>query len=277
MNKIFKKCREFGLMVRLNDLKVEKALECVQSLKRGNIPLCIVDTKKEHWKDLLKEIAFKEDLFIAAENICSITDAYTAAGNGAQFFILENSDPSFMKELKESGFYFIPRILSLDDILKCQEMDLECIISDDNNLLINTSLYNIQECTNIINIGHHEKTIFSIIDLPKNCKDFELWINSIVKNYLGLNYTEVVINMNSSSDTINFGEIFASTNKCKTISGDENCIFLDCKDFTRAVNYLKWKKIYINPNNVEINNGDIIRAYLDRTLSDYSIILRETR
>ncbi len=87
MNKIFRKCRDFGLMVRLDNLLYSDSLQCINDLIKGNIPLCIIDIDMDSSLEILKNIAFNADLFIAVENIKTIEEAYNSIGSGAQFFI----------------------------------------------------------------------------------------------------------------------------------------------------------------------------------------------
>lgn len=275
MNKILRKCREFGLIIRLPELKAEDALNCVRSLKKGDIPLCIVNSKINGWQDVLKEIAFKEDLFIAVENIESLEEAYTAAGNGAQFFILENSNEELMIQLKESGFFYIPRVSTIKDLRLCEDLGIECILPTSVQVLKNTTLYCIEETKNKYKIEHKENILFSIINLDKNISDYEIWMNNIVTNYLGFQFKEIIINKDSEEDLIKFGEIFAAINKCKIKYGIENTIILECNDFNRTISYLKWKNLYINPNDVKIISNKIVQGHLDLRLNEYKIVVKE--
>ncbi|MGL1891917.1 MAG: hypothetical protein OCD02_09840 [Spirochaetaceae bacterium] len=275
MNKIFRKCNDFGLMIRLVDIPLNSVLECVQKLVSGNAPLCIIDIKKnKNWELILKEIAFKADLFIAAENVTSLEEAYTAAACGAQFFILESCDEKLIVELKNSGFYFIPKIDSPNDIKICEQSSLDCVICSDNDLLNSSNLINVldnPELTTINNIEH----LFSIIDLPPNIIDYELWVNSVVKKIVGLNYTEIYICKDANQEIIEFANIFASTNKCKICNSNKNTIILECNNFNRAISYFKWQNIYFNPNDVDIIDDRIVKATLDKELFGFSIILKE--
>ncbi len=264
-------------MVRLNDISIDRSLDCVNSLKKGNIPLIVVDIKKRtDYKELLKEIAFKADLFIAAENVSSLEEAYSAAGNGAQFFILENSDLSLMKTLKEYGFYFIPRAKTADDIKICEELEMDCVICDDNNLIKGSKLANVfDEQKSSLTTNSKKDYLFTIVDLPDNEIDFEMWINREVKKMLGLNYTTVEVKSDASEDEKFFAEVFASTEKCKTIINLNNIITLECVDLVKAVNYFKWREIYIDPDKSEIANGKISKGPLDKKLCGFTIMLKE--
>lgn len=277
MNKILRKCREFGIIVRLTDISTKEVLKCVRSLKNGNIPLCLVDSDKSGWELLLREIAFKEDLFIAAENINSIEDAYLAAGNGAQFFILSDSNITLMKQLKQNGFFFIPRVSNEEDIKNCEQLELECILPKTKSLGERTKLYNIEEASDCYNIEHNIKTLFTIIDLDTQVEDYQDWINKVVKNYLGLNFTQVTINNRSPVETVQFGEIFAAVNKCKICNEDENTVLLECRHFTKTISYLKWKNLFINPNDVEIVEDEIVKGHLDLKIGDFKIIIKERK
>ncbi len=274
MNKIFRKCRDFGLMIRLNGLSTEKSLTCVKSLKKANIPLCIINIKNNSdWENQLREIAFKEDLFIAAEGVTNINEVYTAAGNGAQFYILENFDFEFMKELKNSGFFFIPRVSNRVEVELSEKLGLECVITQNSDILLNSRLYNVLD--NPLLDKLEEPNIFAIINLDLECYDFELWANNIIKSFLKLDYTEITLKKDSGDNIKDFADMFASTNKCKIETGIENTLTLECSDFVRTVNYFKWKNIFIDPNNTEMKNGNIIKGILDRKLNGFTIILKE--
>lgn len=275
MNKILRKCREFGLIIRLPELETEEALNCVRSLKRGDIPLCIVDSKSNGWINILKEIAFKEDLFIAVENIESLEEAYTAAGNGAQFFILQDSNEELMIELKESGFFYIPRVSTIKELQICEDLRIECVLPTSSKVLDNTTLYCIEETKNKYKIKHKDNILFTIINLDKNISDYEIWTNDIVTNYLGFQFKEIIINKDSDDNLIKFGEIFSAINKCKIKYGIVNTIILECNDFNRTISYLKWKNLYINPNDVKIINNKIVQGHLDLMLNEYKIVVKE--
>lgn len=275
MNKILRKCSDFGLIIRISDISASKALKCVRSLKKSDIPLCIVNSKIEGWQDILKEISTKEDLFIAAENISNIEDAYIAAGNGAQFFILSDSDKVLMTQLNNLGFFFIPRVSNSDEINLCKELNIECIFPSIENINKNTDFYTITESKNINNIEHNDNVLFTIIDLNDKVDDYEYWANNIVRSYLGLKFIEIEINRESSQKVITFGETFAAINKSKIIEGKENTVTLECKNFNRTISYLKWKNLFINPNEVTIVNNKLTKGHLDLKLGEYKIIIKE--
>lgn len=276
MNKIFRKCRDFGLMIRLNGLSTDESLACVQSLKSANMPLCVINIKNNSdWVNQLNEIAFKEDLFIAVEGVSNIKETYTAAANGAQFYILEDFNYKYMQELHNSGFFFIPKISNLEEVKLVEMLGLECVITKKPDLLLNSKLYNVIDSHSLNDLKLKDPDIFAIIDLKLNCSNYELWANDLIKNFLSLEYTEISIIKDSDFDLNDFAEMFASTNKCKMSTGDNNTLTLECSDFVRTVNYFKWKNIFIDPNNTEMENGNIIKGTLDRKLNGFTIVLKE--
>ncbi len=274
MNKIFSKCRDFGLIVHLNNINLENALNCVKSLISGNLPLCIIDIFQfKNWEVILKEIAFKADLFIAVENIKTIEDAYSAAGYGAQFFILSNADKKLMEDLKNSGFYYIPKISTSKDLENCDFLQIECCICEDPELLRQSSIKLVSK--DLSKFKYDEKYLFSIIDLPSEHIDYELWINGVIKDFLGLNYTTVIMSENILDLEKEFALMFSGTNKCKLLNGRDNLILLECKDFYRTVSYLKWRNIYINPNKTISHGGRIIESTIEKKFNGFTIVLRE--
>lgn len=262
-------------MIRLPGSSPEECLNYARSLKQGDIPVCSIDSNSTGWSESLKEIAFKEDLFIAVENIDSLDEAYIAASNGAQFFILSSSNEKLMKELKSSGFFFIPKVSNQRDIDICNDLNIECVLPLDPNIIKNSNLYGIEEITNSETASHNNKILFSIIDFNTDALDYTIWINNVVKIYLGLNFSEVYINVDDDLNIKSFGEIFSSINKSKTIYGKENKIILYCNDFNRTISYLKWKNLYINPNNAIIENDRLIEGTIDLKLGEYKIIIKE--
>lgn len=265
-------------MIRINGLSTEDSLDCVKLLKKANLPLCIINIKNNlDWINQLKEIAFKEDLFIAVEGVKTIEDAYIAAANGAQFYILEEFNFEYMKQLKSTGFTFIPKVSNLKEIKLVEQLELECVISTEKSLLSDSNLYNILDNPNLKDIKLNEPDIFAIVDLDLSCSDYELWANSLIKTFLNLNYTEISYCETLDLEKSDFVEMFSSTNKCKIIKNEKDTITLECSDLIRAVNYFKWKNIYIDPINTEMENGNILKGILDRKLNGFSIILKEVK
>lgn len=252
-------------MVRLKNIELSKSLECVKSLINGNIPLCLIDMRQDNSMEILKEIAFKADLFIAVENINSLEEAYTAAGNGAQFFILNDFSEKLAQDLTNSGFYYIPRINTKNEIPAIKKLNIECVIMDNK-------VYS----TTDENLPHDSKDIiFKIIDLPQNINDYEKWINSQVKMMLGLNYCEVIISNNIGESEKLFAETFASTQKCKIVNGNNNFLILECNNVKKAADYFKWRNIFIDPEKSILDNGRVIQSPLDTKLNGFTIILKE--
>lgn len=245
-------------MVRLKQIEVSKSLNCVKSLIKGNIPLCVVDINESNSMELLKEIAFKADLFIAVENVSTIEQAYLSAGNGAQFFILNSCSEDLMQELTSNGFFYIPRVKTPEDIEVCTKLNIECYI--DNNGIISSST---------------TRNIFSIIDLPKNVSNYEKWINGEVKTMLGLNYTEIIVRDDLTESEKMFVETFASTQKCIVNTGDDNALVLECNNIDAAVSYFKWRDIFIDPDKSVVVNDRVIQSPLDKKLNGFTIILKE--
>lgn len=258
-------------MVRLKDIELNKSLDCVKSLIKGNIPLCVVDFKEVNSMDLLKEIAFKADLFIAVENISTLDNAFLAAGNGAQFFILENCNESLMKSLQSSGFYFIPKVHSSEDMDLCSSMNLECIICDNSDLYRKYPDIHLVQDDNSLG----DNTLFSIINIPNNNMDYEKWINNVVRNMIGFDYTEVLLSENATVEDVFFAETFAATHKCLLSEGFENTLVLECGRMDLALNYFKWRNIFIDPNESEVLNNKIVKGPLDKKLSGFNILLKE--
>jgi len=268
MNKIFRKCRDFGLMVHLQDIPIDKSVSCVKSLKKGNIPLCVVDVSTNNGFDIIKEITSNEELFVAAQNINNISDAYRAIGVGAQFFLLEKFDTTFMSELTENGFFYIPRVNNNEELKICEDKNLECVILSDKTILNGSTMP-------YVSYGYDNNALFSIINLPSKEIDWERWINDEYKRFLNLSYTEVRLSKNASDEEKLFGDIFASTHKSKTIINNENSLLLECRDFIKTVNYFKWRGIYINPNSAEYIDDKIVSAPLDSRLNGFLIYLKE--
>lgn len=270
MNKIFRKCRDFGLMVRLNDLPITDSLDCVRSLKRANIPLCIVDTKNKDWVQLLNNIAFKEDLFIAAESVNSLEIAYEAAANGAQFFILSNSDVILMDQLKSMGFFFVPTIYNENDEKSCIDRGVECALYKCD---IERKLPQIIEYENVTTPLTADQ-LFAIVNLPKNTQNYELWMKGLRKEQLGLNYSEITMNNEINSKQKEFIELFSIMHKCIITQGVNNSIIIDTNDIVRSVNDLKWDAVYFNPSNAIMLNGELKEIVLDKELNGFRLILR---
>lgn len=278
MNRIFRKCSNFGLMVRISNFTENEALTVAKDLIRGNIPVITIDISKElNAIKVLNKIAFNADLFIAAEGIRTITDAYEAAGNGAQFFIINQPDENLAKELKNNGFFFMSKVNNIEEINKCKNLGIEAVVISDFKLIEHCSLPFV--LNSIENTGDPitQKAMFSIIDIDKGNNDYEKWINSKLQSYLGHNYAEIIIAKSSSENTQEFANIFASINKSKISLGDKNEIHMTCNNFTQSVNYLKWKEIYIDPNKSILQNGIVKEAPLDKKLNDFTIILKEIK
>jgi len=278
MNKIFRKCRDFGLMIRFNILDQDRALDIVKSLKRANLPLCVINSNTmENWDDILKEIAFKEDLFIAVEGVTSIEMAYKAAGNGAQFFILDKFNIELIKELKHNGFFFIPRVENSLEVDQLLELNIECVICSNPKLLLKNQLYNVLDNPKDLNTKIVEPNIFAIIDMPESVNNVEYWTNNLIKSYLNLNYTHIYYKNSINSETKEFIDIFSSTNKCIITESDENKIILECNDFIRSVNYFKWRETYISPISTQKEDDKLVSGVLDKRLLNFDIILKEKR
>lgn len=276
MNKIFRKCRDFGLMVRLKDISYENSLSCVKELIKGNIPLCVIDLNMNRSLEVLKNIAFNADLFIAVENVKTIEDAYSSVAYGAQFFILGDFNLELMRELTNSGFFFIPTVNNKNELDTVIDMGIECIISGNTDLTLDSKKISVVKDHGASIGSFNNDTLFNIVNIDNSTRDYENWINSIVKEMIGLNYTEVIF----SSDTkdpvkLNFGDLFASTNKCKIGSGKEDTLVLECKNIKLAINYLKWREIYIDPDRAVVLDGNVVEGPLDKKMGGFTILLKE--
>lgn len=261
-------------MIRLNNLAVEDSLDCVNALIKGNIPLCVIDFKEKDSIKLLNNIAFNADLFIAVENISTIEDAYNCVANGAQFFILDDFNPELMNKLKENGFFFIPKINNEAEIKHCIDIGIEGVISPKE--VKSDKLFNVAD-ENFVDSLDHRNPAFSIVNLKKSSTDYEMWVNSVVKKMIGLNYVEVIVSNNANEDEVMFGNIFASTNKCKVSSGEDNRLILECINIDLALSYFKWRNIYIDPGLATVIDKRVVEGPLDSQLGGYTIILREKR
>lgn len=261
-------------MVRLNNLAVEDSLNCVNALIKGNIPLCVVNFKEKNSIKLLNNIAFNADMFIAAENISTIEDAYNCVANGAQFFILEEFNYNLMNELKENGFFFIPKISTETEAEQCIDLGIEGVISPGD--IKSDKLFNVAD-ENCSESQEHCNPAFKIVNLTTCSTDYEGWINSVVKEMIGLNYVEVILGESADESEILFGNVFASTQKCKISPGAKNLLILECKNIDLALNYFKWRSIYIDPDLATVINKKIIEGPLDSKLGGFTIILREKR
>lgn len=260
-------------MVRLKNIELNQSLNCVKLLIKGNIPLCLIDFKQKDSVEILREIAFKADLFIAVENISSLEEAYLSAGNGAQFFILNDFSENLLNELTNNGFYFIPRVKNKEELQICEKLKLQCIITDNYSLLDKSS--NIFNVYDNIKLSDSDNVLFKIIDLPRNETDYEKWINNEVKEMLGLNYSEVVISTDAEESDKSFAEIFASTQKCKLINGHSNYMILECNNIKSAASYFKWRNMFIDPEHSVVVDNKIIESPLDKKMNGFTIILRE--
>lgn len=260
-------------MVRLNDLILEESLSCVKSLKRANIPLCIVDAQLEGWSKLLNNIAFNEDLFIAAESITNIEMAYEAAANGAQFFILSNSDITLMDTLSSMGFFFIPTISNEQDQRNCLERGIECALytCDIAPLLPSIKTYN----SSIYPLKDGE--LFGIVDLPKDILDYELWMKALRKEQLGINYVEITTDNQLSESLNEFVELFSIMHKCKITHKKSKNIIIETRDLIRMVNDLKWDAVYFDPDDTIMENGELKEVKLDKELNGFRLILRSVK
>lgn len=261
-------------MVRLNNLAVEDSLNCVNSLIKGNVPLCVIDFKENDSVKLLNNIAFNADLFIAVENISTIEDAYNCVANGAQFFLLEDFNIELINKLKENGFFFIPKITNKEEIKQCIELGIEGIISSKD--ITSDKLFSVAD-ENYIESLEHKNPAFKIVNLNNSSTDYEMWVNSVVKDMIGLNYVEVIISSIANKNEVMFGNIFASTNKCKVSSGKYNKLILECTNMDLALSYFKWRNIYIDPGMATVIDKRIVEGPLDSHLGGYTIILREKR
>ena len=146
--------------------------------------------------------------------IDSIESAYSAISLGAQFFILDVIDITLMENLQNCGFYFIPKITNENELLKIKDFNIECIIASESRYLENNSYYNVFENNYDFNIEKDSANILSIIDIPSNCANIEIWANNLVKKFLGFNYTEITVQTDSETPDIEFANIFSSINKC---------------------------------------------------------------
>lgn len=271
MNKIFKKCGDFGIAVRLKSLTADNTLATVSSLKKAHLPLCIISIEDyNNWLTLL-ETMNREDLFIGVEGITSLKDAYSAVANGAQFFILKNADLKLAYELTENGFYFIPEVISEDDIHLLENLNIRCILTPDNLLYENNSIYMITNNKSAKALMENE--LFQIIDL--NDESPEKWANEQIRRLLGLNFVSISLNINETEEKRDFAKLFSKINCCSYYEKDKNIISLECSDMDRTINHLKWKDIYVDPSTSIVENDKIISGFLDRKIYGFEIKIKE--
>lgn len=275
MNRIFKKCSNFGLIVRLDNITPDKALEISRNLISGNVPLVTIDVSKKDNLKVLNKVAFSLDLFIAAEGVNSLESAYNAAGNGAQFFILDKPDAELITTLRQAGFFFLVKVKNEEELLEAQNNQVEAVVIKKTSLIDKCSLPYVLDDISDPSDKSCSKSIFNIISLPKVDIDYELWINGVVSSYLGHTFTELEISSEASEDEKTFAKLFTSLNKMKLIEGKENRITLECNSLTQTINNLKWREYYIDPNKSEINNSKVISGPLDTKLNGFTIILKE--
>lgn len=263
-------------MTRISTLDKDKALNIAKCLISGNAPVVTIDISKDtNSIKVLKHIAFNADLFIAAEGINSITDAYNAAGSGAQFFILDSPDEELVKTLINSGFFFLCRVNSNDDILKSIELGIEAVVISNTDLIKDCNLPYVLDTNINTSSSYAQNSIFSILNISNEIVDYENWINKMMQNYLGHRYIEVHYKEDSTEEEIGFAKLFSSINKSKFINGSENLIVMECNNMTQTINYLKWKELYINPNDSIVINGKVISGPLDKDLNGFKVIIKE--
>lgn len=275
MNRIFRKCSNFGLMVRLENLNPDSALLCAKELINGNIPVITLDISKENNLEVLNKVAFSSDLFIAAEGVTSLNAAYQAAGNGAQFFILEKPCKELSNELKNSGFFFLTRVKDKSELEEAITIGVEAVVLEDVSLAQKCTIpYVLDKVVDTKKINQYNP-IFSIINLPAETCDYELWINRKVLDYLGHHYTTIEVSKDATEDEKEFANLFAALNKTKIINGKNNIITMETNDLEQSVNYLKWREFYIDPNKSEIKNSKVTRGPLDKELNGFIIDIKE--
>lgn len=263
-------------MTRISTLDKDEALHIAKCLITGNAPVVTIDISKgTDSLKVLNHIAFNADLFIAAEGINTIGDAYDAAGNGAQFFILDSTDEELVNTLRSSGFFFLCRVNNKEDITKCNDLGIEAVVISNTELIKECNLPYVLDTNVNTSSSYVQNSIFSILDIDDNVTDYEGWINRSMQNYLGHRYTEVHYKEDSAKDKIGFAKLFSSINKSKLILGTENLIVMECNNITQTINYLKWKELYINPNDSNVINGKVISGPLDKDLNGFKVIIKE--
>lgn len=276
MNRIFKKCSNFGLMTRISTLDKDKALDIAKDLIKGNAPVVTIDISKgpEAIK-VLNNIAFNADLFIAVEGVYDINSAYEAAGNGAQFYIINSPDEDLINTLRNSGFFFMCKVGNRHDIEKCKELGIEAVVISDINLLEMCELPYVLDCDVNTSTSYVQNSIFSILDIDNEILDYEDWINRNMQDYLGHRFTKVLLTEDSTESEESFAKLFSSINKSKLLNGPENSIIMECNNITQTINYLKWKSLYINPNDSNVIDGKVSCGPLDTNLNGFKIIIKE--
>lgn len=271
MNRVFSKCSDFGLMIKLNGLDISESLICVKVLREAKVPLCIIDGTEKHWEQKLHTIATEVDLFIAVDNITSIEMAYKAVGSGAQFLLLPNCDRELMKQLLNSGLYFIPTINSAEDEEYCIEIGVECSIY---HTKMEKRLPFITEYSDTIT-PLHKNSLFGIVSIESCFDDYRYWINSIRTEQLGSRVTTVMITDSINNEDEEFVSIYSTLHRCNVVKGDKKKIIFEVVDLIRTINDYKWSSVYFNPNNAIIEDDRIKEVELDTTVSGFSIILKE--
>lgn len=276
MNRIFRKCSNFGLIVRLDSLTPDIAFKICQKLILGNVPLVTIDVSKKENIKVLNRVAFDLDLFIAAEGVDSLDSAYNAAGNGAQFFILDRPDLELITALRNSGFFFLVKVDSQEDIQKASEYGIEAIVIKNKELIGKSNLPYVLDSPNTLSDSFTQNSIFSIVNIPQ-VDDHEIWINRVVREYLGHEFITIEVSSTANDDERSFAKLFSSLNKVQYIEGNKNSITMECNNLTQTVNNLKWRGYYIDPNDSVIAEKRIIKGPLDTKLNGFTIVLKEKK
>lgn len=274
MNKIYRKVADFGILPRFKNIPLDRITETAKMMIASNLPLCLIDLKEENALIKLREVAFKADLFLAAENPSSLNEAFEAAGNGAQFFICDDYNPELMQQLKNAGLFAIPKITTKEEALKANEMFLEAVLTEDKSLLEGTGLKAILEEPH--NTPSQLKDSAFIISDFDGSESPDLWADKKIMEMLNLRYTEVLLKKEEEEEIITTGEVFAATHKIPVKEGETSALILSSSDITRALKYFKWKSMYINPNTAEMEGPLVKRAVFDKKIGGLSVmIMRE--
>ncbi len=282
MNKLFKKLKEFGLIMAQSLETEDQVINFSKGLKQADLPVALFDCRKKNKLDCLKISSENEDMFLGAFCPPSEDMIKKSISSGAHFIVTDQFDGKISEFCFNNGYDLITQITNIQDALEAEKWGTGAILIDaskKNNLTLIDNVLEATELT-VFLMGNKDTIPFDLYrNSGKVCafiienyfNDNEITMvgyrpiiektNTLIRDFLCLNYKCLFIK--EDSDRLNDAETFAALSSIPIYRNvEKNCLVMETKDMDRTIAHLKWKNIYMDPLSAKMRDSRILETEL---------------
>lgn len=272
MNRLLKKLKEFGLILSIPQTDSQRTISLCHSLKRADIPVLMVPYSQNSDINQVKVSNENEDLFIGARCSGAKDDIKGAVSSGAHFIILPYENNNLISDCLSDGLDIIVEAESIEQIDQLRHSGVEALLIDsslnDYEILMNYAIENsnlflflrgTKEGIPLEKWRNNNRLIAFIIDdfsdSPSADQNYADALN-LINRLLGLKFISLTIK--PDTERADEARTFAALSTIPLFTGGkEDILRITVDDMDRAIAYMKWRNIYMDPFSAKMQ-GDII-------------------